>query len=845
MFGFNYHGNSSFVHAAIPETHTTNREGIPIKLQKWVIATSLAVTSLLPIQHHTAQAAEKIPFVGKTKLKAAVHRGATEDYKTVKTISASDTVLVIDQFTNQSNETWYRVVHQGTAGWVKSVLVNEQTDIPLYLFAEGNDAEVLKGAEDETYSVKEKLEPNELVEVLGIFINQKYDQIWYNVQTPNSKGWVHLEELQAKPDTYSGYASKAGLNVRKGAETSYPTVHQLTANEKITIIDYITNSRKEPWYRLELPNGTKGWTEADKLELEKTVKTQDLEKIEKNVYAKTSPVYIHSGAETRYRTVYQVSANTELPAISVFINKDQEKWFRVEYLPGKFGWVKETDTSTEPSAAPAPAPEVSGTYYVNTEGTNVRKGAETSYTVIDSLGYGTAVKAVDSFTNRSGQLWYRVQLNATTFGWISASLLTDKPLPLNEKKTIGTYQAELRSAPSYSGSFKEKLRFGSTITAVGETINDSGERWLNITSENGNSGWIPAWEAYKSLSDRKYAYTKTSAVIYKSASSSSRTAASVQSGETLNILRPLNGWLNVETARGIRGWIQADKTVSFIPTALSNPVVAATSRTDTELVWTKTKPFNLSYKLLSDRSLQINTGSVQVDLPSKSIKGIKKITTSGSTLTVTPESGYMFTVRNSSDRLAITVLPAGVYGKKIILDAGHGGKDSGAVGPTRLYEKTVNLAVIKYLGEILEKNGANVIYTRDDDTFLELYERTGISNASDADMFISVHQNSSTSRSARGSEVYFNTAYNFNGPKSQILSDMIQNSLTKQAGTYDRGTNTANFYVLKHNELPSVLVELAFVSNPTEETKLRSEAFRKTAAQGIFNGVANYFNGGY
>ncbi|MCD7034462.1 SH3 domain-containing protein [Metabacillus sp. GX 13764] len=930
------------------------------------------------MQSQGVHAAEKVPFIGKTQASAAIHRGATEAYKTVKTISAANTVLVIDQFTNQQNEKWYKVVYQGVTGWVHSESIKEQNDTAAYMFTEDQNAEVLSGAEKGTYAVKEKLDENALVKVLGTFINQKQNEIWYNVQTPHSKGWIPFKELQLKPDTYSGYVAKSGLELRRGADVSYTSVHQLLTNEKVTVVDFFAG--KEPWYRLKLENGTMGWTEAEKLSIEQSVKPADLSK---KVYAKAAPTIIHSGAETSYKTVYSAPANSEFTAIAEFINKDSEKWFRVEYLPGKFGWVKQADTKTQPALSsvyyvqtadanvrrgaetsysivasltkgsavkvidqftnnagelwyrlelengtagwtkaeqltteqvkpadlsktvyakisptvihsgaetrykvvyqapvnfelPAIAeftnaasekwfrveylpgklgwvkqadtstePALSSIYYVQVQAANVRKGADTSYSKVTTLNYGNAVKVVDQFTNKSGELWYRIKLNATTFGWISASLLSEKAITLNEGRYIGTYQAELRSGADYSNSFVEKLRFGSKITVMGETINDAGETWLNIQSENGKNGWIPSWEAYKSLSDRQYAYTKSSTSIYRSASASSKAAASVKSGETLTVLRPLNGWLNVETAKGVRGWIQADKTAAFIPVSLASPVVAATSKTDTELRWTKTKSFDLSYKLLSDRSLQFNTKGINVDLPSQQIKGIKNISQSGSTLTVTPQPGYMFTVRNKSDKLVISVLPTGVYGKTIVLDAGHGGKDSGAVGPSRLYEKTVNLGVILYLGDLLEKNGAKVIYTRDDDTFLELYERTDISNASDADMFVSVHQNSSTSKSARGSEVYFNTAYNFNGEKSRVLSDTIENALTKQVGTYERGTNTANFYVLKHNELPSVLVELAFVSNPTEEAKLRTEAFRKSAAQGIFNGIANYFTGGY
>ncbi|KPD00142.1 N-acetylmuramoyl-L-alanine amidase LytC precursor [Geobacillus sp. BCO2] len=120
--------------------------------------------------------------------------------------------------------------------------------------------------------------------------------------------------------------------------------------------------------------------------------------------------------------------------------------------------------------------------------------------------------------------------------------------------------------------------------------------------------------------------------------------------------------------------------------------------------------------------------------------------------------------------------------------------------------------------------------TRSTDIFLELSERTWIANSSDYDAFISIHADS-YSRTSRGTTTYYNVSSNFNGPKSEQLAAIVQKHLVQQLGTYDRGHKTQDFYVNRKNELPSILVELAFISNPNEEALLKTKAFRQKSSR--------------
>lgn len=174
--------------------------------------------------------------------------------------------------------------------------------------------------------------------------------------------------------------------------------------------------------------------------------------------------------------------------------------------------------------------------------------------------------------------------------------------------------------------------------------------------------------------------------------------------------------------------------------------------------------------------------------------------------------------------------------KKIVIDPGHGGSDPGAIGPTGLKEKDVVLSVSLKLKNLLESRGVSVVMTRTTDVYLTLQERTQISNNSGADYFLSVHTNSFSNPTSNGTETY---SYNSTGMGAEVAKS-IQNELIKAIGLTNRGFKTDNFYVIKYNNIPSALVELAFISNPNEETLLASDAFKNKCVEAIATAILNY-----
>lgn len=173
---------------------------------------------------------------------------------------------------------------------------------------------------------------------------------------------------------------------------------------------------------------------------------------------------------------------------------------------------------------------------------------------------------------------------------------------------------------------------------------------------------------------------------------------------------------------------------------------------------------------------------------------------------------------------------------KLCLDAGHGGKDQGSTGPTKLLEKDVNLYVAKAVSALFNQK-FSVFQTRDRDVTISLSERSSLANKNKADILVSIHCNSFTNKEASGVETY---CYKMGG-QGEKLARLIQKNMVAMTGLSDRGVKEKNLHMLRETKMPSALVELAFLSNPKEETLLKTEVFRKKCAQAIASAIKEYF----
>lgn len=248
----------------------------------------------------------------------------------------------------------------------------------------------------------------------------------------------------------------------------------------------------------------------------------------------------------------------------------------------------------------------------------------------------------------------------------------------------------------------------------------------------------------------------------------------------------------------------------------------------------------------------------------------------------------IFIIITFSVHLFASVPPVPSKIKCIVIDAGHGGNDPGAIGYFKTQEKDITLALALKLGALINEYfpDIKVVYTRKTDVFVKLFERADIANRNKADLFISIHCNAASRSTARGSETFVmgihrseaNLAvaqkenasilleddyverydgFNPNSAEAYIVFSLFQNAylnnslgfassiqqeLTGRLKFTDRGVKQAGFLVLYRTAMPGVLVELGFISNPQDELFLRSKMGQESLAKGILNAFANYIH---
>ena len=206
---------------------------------------------------------------------------------------------------------------------------------------------------------------------------------------------------------------------------------------------------------------------------------------------------------------------------------------------------------------------------------------------------------------------------------------------------------------------------------------------------------------------------------------------------------------------------------------------------------------------------------------------------------------------NISETVATMATP--VSSKTIIVDAGHGGEDGGAVSNNGISEAEINLKIALKLQQLLEQSGSNVVLTRSDNNAIydvdkktlrdkknsDIRNRVRIGNNSSADIFVSIHLNKIPENQYYGWQTFFKDG-NEDGKR---LANCIQNNLNETIQKENKRTplKINNVYIIKHVEIPTVIVECGFLSNPEEEKQLQQEEYQTKLAWGIYNGIMEYF----
>jgi N-acetylmuramoyl-L-alanine amidase len=478
---------------------------------------------------------------------------------------------------------------------------------------------------------------------------------------------------------------------------------------------------------------------------------------------------------------------------------------------------------------------------VSVDKLNVRSGPGLGHKVIGSVSAGVKlpVKA-----EKDG--WYQVTLPDGRIGWIAGWLV--KPVDSGTQVYVwSNEEINIRSGPGTSfaviGSMEPKKKY--------PLLKESGQ-WANIQVTEGQTGWVAAWLVYKETLPKgeglgqstqpedsgQTAAAGNDAQVSKMTVTVNVPTVNVRSGPstqdkllmTLNkdtvlpVLEQKGDWYRVSLPAGGTGWVAGWLVKPTSPQTGKEKEAGQATATilhpDTNV---RSGP-GTQYTIVT----RVQKGE-QFPILRQDGDWFQIRLANGKTGYI---AGWLVTAEgmpnvDKSDKLKDMV---------IVVDAGHGGKDTGAIGTSfSTLEKTVNLEVAKLLKDKLEAAGATVIMTRTDDRKLTLQERVDAAVDNNADLFVSVHHNTHPNSFVNGTIVFY-----YEQGESSKLAMLVQREIVKTAGYKDLSARFGNYFVLRENPVTSILVEVGFLTNYQDEAKARSSKQQDLTAEGIFKGILAY-----
>ncbi|MDA1674530.1 SH3 domain-containing protein [Bacillus cereus group sp. TH152-1LC] len=619
-----------------------------------------------------------------------------------------------------------------------------------------------------------------------------------------------------------GTVTASALNVREKPSISSKIIGKLNNKATVTV-----NKTVGEWMEINY-NSRNGYVSSQYI----TLSNKPTGSVQKIMTPTVSTLNVRAGAGTDFKILTTLSYGEKVTVVSqsgnwgYFIRNNKNHYV---YLP----YMKETSSAT--------ISETGKVGYVTADSLNVRQAANTTSSVIGALTQGKAVTIL-SVTNNMGKINYNNGIGYVSMNYISYNQ-PSTPKPPVETGKVGYVTADklnVRQAANTTSSVIGSLVQGKTVTILSVTNNmgkinyNNGIGYVSMSYISYNQPSTPQ----PPVETGKVGYvTADSLNVRQAANTTSSVIGAVTQGKAVTILSVTNNMGKINYNNGIgyvsMNYISYDKPSTSQPQTQYKYVVTADSLN------VRNQPSTAGTivgKVSNGQEVQyvktVDNGWMQIKYNNKdayvSSAYVEKVSANSNT--------------GNSGNNGSSVNYASLKGKTIVLDAGHGGKDSGAVG-NRLYEKDITLDMVKRVKSKLENNGANVILTRGDDTFITLSGRTSISNNSNAQIFVSIHINSADSTSGRGVETYYHN-HSDSGlrNKSNALATSILNELLTASSMPNRGVHDANFQVIKYNHKPSTLLELGFISNPSDASIMADSNYRNKAAEAITRGISKYFN---
>ncbi len=385
----------------------------------------------------------------------------------------------------------------------------------------------------------------------------------------------------------------------------------------------------------------------------------------------------------------------------------------------------------------------------------------------------------------------------------------------------------VRSGPGTSYEVIGQIPRGTVVVAAGAS-----GAWAKVILPDGKAGWVSTTYT-KAYDPPRYAIVEVDLLNVRSGPGTNYGIVNQLSRSTaIAVLQEQNSWLRVILPGGGQGWIAGWYTAAA--ECKGYVAVAAT------LLNLRSGP-GTGHAIIS----QMPQGEAVAVLARQS--GWLKVARLNGEMGWASET-YTRRLENLAgepqpqpDPQPKPAPASPLKGKTIVIDAGHGGYDPGAIGITGYFEKSLNLAVSLELAPLLRDAGARVLMTRWSDWCPSLWERVNLANSNGADAFVSIHGNAHPQPYISGTETYY-YPWGAHSGRSRILAELLQRQLVAALGLRDIGVKTANFYVISNTWMPSALVELGFLSNYGDEALLRRAETHRHVARALMGGLESFFS---
>lgn len=600
---------------------------------------------------------------------------------------------------------------------------------------------------------------------------------------------------QAAPTIVQGNVDK--LNIRSGPGLTYNVVTQLSTPNRLNVV-----KEQDDWYQISLPDGTKGW-----------IASWLVKPVSGGSVSVTAPA--KSSSTTSNTSVS--SASRSASSQSVTANFSPSASNRTTFIQS------------------------------NVTQLNVRSAPNQTSAVMQKINPDKSYPLLQ----RDGQ-WVKIQLSPSQTGWVAGWLVKETSSSQNSALTASVV-GKTRTLPTDAQVYSTPDLQSPTIGMIGKgdsiTVEQELGGWQKITYD-GQPGWITTNSALPAVNkpvpsgnsgnnaSASVAKVNASNVNLRSQpTTNSSVVGKLGQGDTLTILSRQGEWLQVKTPKQQQGWVagwlvaQSPSEGDHVPSA---SIPSETSPSSTTPQVTILNP-ETNVRSGPGTTHQI-VGRVQTGerYPILSTEGewYRIQLTDGTT-------GYIagWLVNAEGEGTQNIVHGDALKNKLIVVDAGHGGEDGGAIGTSfSTKEKTINLEVALDLKEKLEAAGAKVIMTRSDDRRLTLQQRVDVAVNNKADLFVSVHHNTHPNPAMNGSIIFY-----YKEGESSKLAAMVQSEIVKSTNYADLHSRFGDYFVLRENPVVSILCEVGFMTNYEEELRLRSSNQQDLAAEGIYKGIARYF----